>query len=156
MKDRDFLCWLHERLEHVHNENKLCDYMHKLRAIIGAIPPDQETPNLARYNSLEELQAVEYPPLTKAPSESPQSECVGCQGQGIDCADDCIKPQSAPEHIPDIGKMVQLLVRAKNALAGQGHMPFGEQGHELNCPLCSAAELIDQVILYATNGKEAL
>lgn len=65
--------------------------------------------------------------------------------------------KSAPEatkHIPDLGKMVQLLCRAKNALAGQGHMPFGEQGHEPGCSLCSAAELVEQSIFYATKGKE--
>lgn len=43
MKDRDFLCWLHERLEHIHKENPLFDYMHKLRSIIATIPPNQET-----------------------------------------------------------------------------------------------------------------
>ena len=62
MKDREFLCWLHERLEHVHNEPKLYDYMHKLRAIIDATPIDRETPNIARYNSLEELLATDEAP----------------------------------------------------------------------------------------------
>lgn len=43
MKDKNFLAWLHERLELVHNENPNVDYMHKLRAIIRTIPKDQET-----------------------------------------------------------------------------------------------------------------
>lgn len=32
MKGREFLMWLHERLEKVHGEDHLLDYMHKLRA----------------------------------------------------------------------------------------------------------------------------
>lgn len=55
MNDRDFLMWIHERLEHVHGENSLYDYMHKLRAIIKATPKDRITPNVASCNSLEEL-----------------------------------------------------------------------------------------------------
>jgi hypothetical protein len=34
MTDRDFLIWLHHRLEKVHGEDPLVDYMHKLRAVI--------------------------------------------------------------------------------------------------------------------------
>lgn len=55
MKDRDFLIWLHERLEHVHRENPRVDYMHKLRSIIKAMDKDQVTPNIASSNSLEDL-----------------------------------------------------------------------------------------------------
>ena len=58
MKDREFLIWIHERLEHVHGENRLIDYMHKLRAIIEATPADQESINYARYNNLSELVEV--------------------------------------------------------------------------------------------------
>lgn len=43
MKDREFLIWIHSRLEKVHGENRDVDYMHKLRAVIGAIPAEQET-----------------------------------------------------------------------------------------------------------------
>lgn len=55
MKDRDFLMWLHERLEHVHGECPLVDYMHKLRAIIRATPAEQLTPNCEAGNNLETL-----------------------------------------------------------------------------------------------------
>lgn len=55
MKDRDFLIWIHERLEHVHGENPHFDYMHKLRCTIRATPEDQETPNMDSKNSLEEM-----------------------------------------------------------------------------------------------------
>lgn len=55
MKDREYLMWLHERLEHVHGERKLVDYMHKLRCIIRATPKDRETKNSGSSNSLEEL-----------------------------------------------------------------------------------------------------
>ena len=46
MNDRDFLMWLHARLEKVHGENAYYDYMHKLRAIIKATPIDKVTPNM--------------------------------------------------------------------------------------------------------------
>lgn len=55
MEDREFLMWLHERLEHVHNENPTFDYMHKLRAIIKNTPKDKITPNMGTGNSLESL-----------------------------------------------------------------------------------------------------
>lgn len=55
MKDREFLIWLHERLEHVHKEHHLLDYMHKFRAVISAIPENQETNSYLGKNSLEEL-----------------------------------------------------------------------------------------------------
>lgn len=56
MKDREYLAWLHERLEHVHKESPLVDFMHKLRGVISATPPEQETPNDGRgMGSMEEL-----------------------------------------------------------------------------------------------------
>jgi hypothetical protein len=55
MKDREFLMWMHERLEKVHGERPLVDYMHKLRAIIKATPADKETPKTTCCNSLDEL-----------------------------------------------------------------------------------------------------
>jgi len=55
MKDREYLMWLHERLEHVHGESSLVDYMHKLRAIIRVTPEKRETPNCNSCNGLEEL-----------------------------------------------------------------------------------------------------
>lgn len=56
MTDQEFLCWIHARLEIVHGENPLVDYMHKLRGIIGLVPKSQTTFNVPTYNSLEELQ----------------------------------------------------------------------------------------------------
>lgn len=47
MKDRDFLQAIHDRLIRTHGEKASVDYMHKLRAIIRATPPDRETPNVA-------------------------------------------------------------------------------------------------------------
>lgn len=55
MKDRDFLKWIHERLEYVHKESPLMDYMHKLRAIITTTDPDKETMNTGMSNSLKDL-----------------------------------------------------------------------------------------------------
>jgi hypothetical protein len=45
MKDKQFLEWLHDRLEFIHGENFNVDYMGKFRSIIKTIPVDQETPN---------------------------------------------------------------------------------------------------------------
>ena len=59
MKDRDFLKWIHERLEHVHHESPLMDYMHKLRAIIATTDPEKETLNMGMSNSLAELDREE-------------------------------------------------------------------------------------------------
>jgi len=55
MKDRDFLIWVHERLEYVHGDHPLVDFMHKLRAVISSMNPEHETPIRAQFNSLEEL-----------------------------------------------------------------------------------------------------
>lgn len=55
MNDREFLMWIHERLEHVHGEDRLVDYMHKLRAIIASTPVDIITPNIIKANSLGSL-----------------------------------------------------------------------------------------------------
>ena len=55
MLDRDFLIWLHERLERVHGENHMNDYMHKLRAVIKGTDKKQLSPNVANSNSLQEI-----------------------------------------------------------------------------------------------------
>lgn len=58
MKDKDFLIWLHERLDMVHGEDPLKDYMHKLRAIIRDMPPDRESPNTNTGNSLDDIKRI--------------------------------------------------------------------------------------------------
>lgn len=58
MNDRDFLIWLHQRMQYVYKEDPLKDYMHKLRAIILSTPEDKCTPNNLPYNSLDELLEV--------------------------------------------------------------------------------------------------
>jgi hypothetical protein len=56
MKDREFLVWIHERLQYQHKESPFVDYMHKLRSVITSIPADQETPNDGRgKNGTDEL-----------------------------------------------------------------------------------------------------
>lgn len=45
MKDKLFLRWIHDRLEHVHKDNPMMDFMGKLRSIINATDPEQETAN---------------------------------------------------------------------------------------------------------------
>ena len=86
MKDKEFLCWIHERLKFVHNESHLSDYMHKLRAIIKATPEGRETPNIGTENDL-------YPEkrMAKAEQESGLRPCPLCGavvrdlGYGISC-----------------------------------------------------------------------
>lgn len=51
MKDREFLQWIHARLECVHGENINVDYMHKLRAIIHNTDKDIDTPNISSANN---------------------------------------------------------------------------------------------------------
>jgi hypothetical protein len=55
MNDREYLVWIHERLRLVHGESPLFDYMHKLRAIILAMPARQETANVACTNNVDDL-----------------------------------------------------------------------------------------------------
>lgn len=43
MNDREFLIWIHQRLVKVHGESELVDYMHRLRKIIEATPPDRRS-----------------------------------------------------------------------------------------------------------------
>jgi hypothetical protein len=45
MRDKDFLIWLHDRLEFTHHESYNVDFMYKLRAIINSTPEDKITPN---------------------------------------------------------------------------------------------------------------
>ena len=54
MDDRDFLMWIHERLEYIHDENSLVDYMRRLRGIIKTTRPEI-TSNTSETNTLEEL-----------------------------------------------------------------------------------------------------
>jgi hypothetical protein len=46
MSDKKFLQWIHDRLHQVHGENESVDYMHKLRAVIGATDNKKFTPNV--------------------------------------------------------------------------------------------------------------
>lgn len=56
MSDREFLIWLHERLEHVHGEDPLTDYMHRLRAIIWQT--SDWTSSSPSFNGLEQLKKM--------------------------------------------------------------------------------------------------
>ena len=53
--DRAFLCWIHERLEHVHGENPLMSHMHRLRRFIEAAATTRTDVYTEGNNSLEEL-----------------------------------------------------------------------------------------------------
>lgn len=55
MTDRDFLIWIHERLEHVYKEDPLMDYMHRLRDIIYSIPKDQKSYIGQACNDMDDL-----------------------------------------------------------------------------------------------------
>ena len=54
MKDKEFLIWLHHRLEHIHGENPYADYMWKLRSIIEGYDKEKVTPNTS-HKSIQEL-----------------------------------------------------------------------------------------------------
>jgi hypothetical protein len=47
MKDKNFLWWIHQRLVKVYGDDPNYDFMCKLRSIIDATDPNQETPNIA-------------------------------------------------------------------------------------------------------------
>ena len=56
MIDRDYLIWLHERMEHVYKEDRCLDFMRKLRCIISEYPAGKNTPNDTRgLDSMEML-----------------------------------------------------------------------------------------------------
>ena len=57
MTDREFLAWIHERLEYQHKENPGVDYMWKLRSIILNIPPNQTTTNDTLISNSKQLQS---------------------------------------------------------------------------------------------------
>lgn len=46
MTDKQFLKWIHARLQNVHGEDPNVDYMSRLRAIIRWTPKDRVTPNV--------------------------------------------------------------------------------------------------------------
>ena len=54
MNDRKFLIWIHEILEHVHNERPLFDYMHILRSIILNTPKDKKSGHIST-NSINDV-----------------------------------------------------------------------------------------------------
>ena len=64
MSDKEFLQWMHDRLQHRHGEDPHFDYMHKLRAIIDSTPEDKVTPNIASCtkNNEKELTPNFYTP----------------------------------------------------------------------------------------------
>ena len=55
MTDQKFLWWIHERLVKVHGEREMTDHMHHLRHIIADTKPKQETPNVARCDTDQDL-----------------------------------------------------------------------------------------------------
>ena len=55
--DRGFLMWIHDRMEHVHGESELVDYMHRFRAIIASMDGEKWTPSAGQgQNGMKELQ----------------------------------------------------------------------------------------------------
>jgi hypothetical protein len=43
MYDKELLVFLHERLEHIHKDSSLLDFMWQLRDIINSIPKQQKS-----------------------------------------------------------------------------------------------------------------
>ena len=48
MRDKEFLLWLAERLEHVYKEDPNTDFVTNLICIANALPEKQTTPNMGR------------------------------------------------------------------------------------------------------------
>ena len=85
--NREFLGWLHDRLEKVYGCNRHLNYMHKLRAIIGAIPLEQRTPNIGSVPDIPEPPpppqstiVCGVPNIPKPPPPPPR-RCT-CDGSG--------------------------------------------------------------------------
>lgn len=74
MYDRDFLTWLHTRLEQVHGEDPQVDYMYKLRAIIKATDPDNVTSSSGIPGSLAALENSLTQPSDEI-DDSPETHC---------------------------------------------------------------------------------
>lgn len=55
MKDREFLIWIHQRLVYTHKENRLLDYMHRLRKVIQATPAHQDSSPMLFANSIADI-----------------------------------------------------------------------------------------------------
>lgn len=58
MDDREFLAWIHERMEFVNGESPLMDYMHKLRAIVLATPKGQRTFDMGSGNNSADMREL--------------------------------------------------------------------------------------------------
>jgi hypothetical protein len=58
MNDRELLAWIHERLEYVHDEDPLNDYMHALRAIVLNTPKNKRSINMGSGNNSADLKAL--------------------------------------------------------------------------------------------------
>ncbi|MCP3686308.1 MAG: hypothetical protein GY861_27000 [bacterium] len=54
LTDREMLIWFHERLVHVHGEDELVDYMHRLRDIIKTTDKYKRS-EPQQSNSLEQM-----------------------------------------------------------------------------------------------------
>ena len=46
MRDKEFLLWLADRLEHVYGESPYVDFIGKLVSIANELPAEQRTPNM--------------------------------------------------------------------------------------------------------------
>lgn len=93
MTDRDFLMWIHKRLERVHGYDRLLDNMHRLRDIIIATPKDQHSSGKSTFNSLEDLQEYlndremmrpcTFVPCSPGPSNARKFTCLDKRPQAI-------------------------------------------------------------------------
>lgn len=58
MNDKEFLHWIHDRLENKHNESHYVDYMIRLRNIAESLPPQNETKYHVHPKTIEQLERV--------------------------------------------------------------------------------------------------
>jgi hypothetical protein len=80
MKDREYLMWLHARLEHIHRESPNFDYMRKLRSIIYNTSDQTDTHNEGWCtNDIKELKNILYSRFHRPCS----TNCCKCNSDDI-------------------------------------------------------------------------
>lgn len=88
--DRNFLMWVHERLEKVYGQSELIDYMHRLRAIIEHTPAHAshrctsfacnglDELKKALINQAERQAEADRPPTEQELRDAGMSRCEQC------------------------------------------------------------------------------
>lgn len=87
MTDRQFLEWIHDRLEHVHGENPSVDYMVKLRAITDGAACSTGSGNRDRVVIVESWSGISIREFTAPDGVDPIAEAHKCASRASDKPD---------------------------------------------------------------------